>query len=494
MADPLTDLLTGLLGLSYALVFLVVLVLDIVFIFVILFLERDDPTRVLHWLMLLILLPFLGVFLFIFFHQDHRRKTRKFGQKASADFSMLIPEAPAAAQWSLRTAPSSGSDAWSEYRDLALLVTQGNPRSLVAGHNRVNLFVDGKEKFRSLYEDLRAAKDHIHLEYYIMRNDALAKELIEILAERAKAGVQVRLLLDGLGGRAIKKLEKRNPVLARSGVKVSYFYPRIGLSNYRNHRKIGVIDGKVGYCGGYNIGDEYLGKGPLGYWRDAAVRVVGPGSHMLQVRFLYDWAFASREKAPEDLGQYFQAVSQEAPAMMQNVSSGPDTPRESIKEAYIKMITMAKETCYIQTPYFVPDSSVLDALRVAAASGVDVRIMIPCKPDHAFVFWASQSFCADLLPAGVRSYKYNNGFIHAKTMVVDGKVSSVGSANFDVRSFRLNFETNVLVYDETIGAQMKEAFLSDLALCTEITRETYAKRGFVVKFKEPFCRLFFPIA
>jgi cardiolipin synthase len=297
------------------------------------------------------------------------------------------------------------------------------------------------------------------------------------------------LLLDALGGRAMRKLE---PLLAGSGVKLAYFFPSLSRFNYRNHRKIAVIDGRIGYCGGYNIGEEYLGRGPLGNWRDSAVRIMGPGVDQLQIRFLQDWLFASREEVTTP-SQYLRAVPEESSAMLQQVSSGLDTTQEWVKQSYIKMISMARESCYIQTPYFIPDPSVKDALRVAAASGVDVRVMIPCKPDHPFVFWASQSFCADLLGAGVRSFKYNKGFLHAKTFVVDGKVGSVGSANIDPRSFRLNFETNVIIFDAAFCAQMRDAFLADQSVCTELTSEAYAKRRWVVRFKEPFCRLLYPI-
>jgi len=495
--------LAALLDVPFSLILVVLVVLDVIFVFVILFVERDNPTRVLHWLLILIYEPFLGAILFLFFHQDYRRKRRQFEQKARADIEMLerylrerVPlrtgsgaASPTIESATSRGAMSSTSGTVFEYGELARLASRADPHAVLAGNNRVRLFVDGNEKFQSLLADLRAAKEHIHLEYYILRNDALAKEIVETISAKAKAGVQVRLLLDALGGRAMRKLE---PLLAGSGVKLAYFFPRVSRFNYRNHRKIAVIDGRIGYCGGYNIGEEYLGRGPLGYWRDCAVRVQGPGVEQLQIRFMQDWAFASREQAT-DPSPYLQAVPQNSSAMLQQISSGPDTSQEWVKQSYIKMITMAKESCYIQTPYFIPDASVIDALRIAAASGVDVRVMIPCKPDHMFVFWASQSFCADLLEAGVRSFKYNNGFLHAKTFIVDGKVGSVGSANIDPRSFHLNFETNVIIFDEAIGGQMKEAFLRDVSVSTELTPQDYAKRGWVVRFKEPFCRLFYPI-
>ena len=492
--------LAALLDVPFSLILVVLVLLDVIFVFVILFVERDNPTRVLHWLLILIYEPFLGAILFMFFHQHYLRKRRQFEKKARADIQMLerylrervLPRTgPTAAspiiESGSRATPTSGTVL--EYGELARLASRADPHAVLSGNNRIRLFVDGNEKFQSLLEDLRAAKEHIHLEYYILRNDSLAKEIVETIVAKAKAGVQVRLLLDALGGRAMRKLE---PLLAGSGVKLAYFFPRVSRFNYRNHRKIAVIDGRIGYCGGYNIGEEYLGRGPLGYWRDCAVRVQGPGVEQLQIRFMQDWAFASREHAT-DPSPYLQAVPENSSAMLQQISSGPDTSQEWVKQSYIKMITMAKESCYIQTPYFIPDASVIDALRIAAASGVDVRVMIPCKPDHMFVFWASQSFCADLLEAGVRSFKYNNGFLHAKTFIVDGKVGSVGSANIDPRSFHLNFETNVIIFDEAIGGQMKEAFLRDVSVSTELTPQDYAKRGWVVRFKEPFCRLFYPI-
>jgi len=318
--------LAALLDVPFSLILVVLVVLDVIFVFVILFVERDNPTRVLHWLLILIYEPFLGAILFLFFHQDYRRKRRQFEQKARADIEMLerylrerVPlrtgsgaASPTIESATSRGAMSSTSGTVFEYGELARLASRADPHAVLAGNNRVRLFVDGNEKFQSLLADLRAAKEHIHLEYYILRNDALAKEIVETISAKAKAGVQVRLLLDALGGRAMRKLE---PLLAGSGVKLAYFFPRVSRFNYRNHRKIAVIDGRIGYCGGYNIGEEYLGRGPLGYWRDCAVRVQGPGVEQLQIRFMQDWAFASREQAT-DPSPYLQAVPQNSSAML----------------------------------------------------------------------------------------------------------------------------------------------------------------------------------
>jgi cardiolipin synthase len=290
----------------------------------------------------------------------------------------------------------------------------------------------------------------------------------------------------------MKVKEKGLREFEQAGGKHAVFFPRIFTLNYRNHRKIAVIDGISGFIGGYNIGEEYLGKGPLGYWRDAAIRIEGTGVAGLQLRFFMDWNHASPEKIAYD-PVYFPKTTGPGSCPLQIVSSGPDARFSQIKEGYVKFILTARESVYIQTPYFIPDESLTDALRIAALSGVDVRIMIPCKPDHPFVYWSTLSWIGDLLDAGVRAYTYDNGFIHAKTIVVDGIAASVGSANFDVRSFRLNFEANCFFYDPVYGGQMKKAFLDDLPKSTEITPELYRNRSRWIQAKESVSRLFSPL-
>ncbi|HZD43237.1 MAG TPA: cardiolipin synthase, partial [Methanomicrobiales archaeon] len=313
-----------------------------------------------------------------------------------------------------------------------------------------------------------------------------------LLAEKAKEGVEVRLLFDAVGTRAGKGSKKAFHALTDAGGQIGVFFPSYYRLNYRNHRKIAVIDGKTGFIGGFNIGDEYLGKGPLGYWRDTAIRITGRAVSLLQLRFFLDWNYTTHENL-ELKPVYFAGPGMPGNVPLQIVAGGPDTRWSPIKEGYIKLINSARESVYIQTPYFVPDDSISDALRLAALSGVDVRVMIPCKPDHPFVYWASLSFVGDLLDAGVRAYTYDNGFIHAKTIVVDGRAGSVGSANWDVRSFRLNFEANAFLYDSTVGSELKRRFEQDLAVCTEITPERYADRSRSVRFKEGISRLFSPL-
>jgi Phosphatidylserine/phosphatidylglycerophosphate/cardiolipin synthases and related enzymes len=241
-------------------------------------------------------------------------------------------------------------DPISSYQGLAIMVAKEDPASVATPGNAVDLFIDGGEMFAALKKDLENATSHIHFQFYQVKDDPLGQEILEILARRAKEGITVRVLLDAWGSRQMGRLI---PLLRESGVHLVFFYPGIYHYNYRNHRKIVVIDGTIGFCGGYNVGEEYIGKGPLGYWRDAALRVVGPEVYELQVRFIQDWNFSTSDEVPFD-AEYFPDLEIAGRSVVQEVSSGPDAPRERIKEAYLKMISLARESCYIQTPYFIP--------------------------------------------------------------------------------------------------------------------------------------------
>lgn len=358
-----------------------------------------------------------------------------------------------------------------------------------------DLFTDGTEKFSALIQDLEQAKHHIHLLYYIVRHDHLGTKIANVLIKKAQEGVEVRFLYDDMGSRSLSRKYVRR--LERANIQVGAFFPpkipKINFKiNYRNHRKLAIIDGEIGYIGGFNIGDEYLGKSnKFGYWRDTHLRVRGDAVKTMQTRFILDWNQASRHHIGYD-EKYFIG-GDNGDVGMQVVSSGPDQDWEQIKYGYIKMILAAEEYVYIQTPYFIPDDSLMDALRIAALSGVKIKIMIPNKPDHAFVYWATLSNVGELLDEGAEIYLYQNGFLHAKTIVVDGKISSVGTANIDVRSFRLNFEVNAFLYDANIAQQLVAAFQQDIHLSTQMTKSLYARRSLGIKFKESVSRLLSPI-
>ena len=462
------------------------LLIDIILILIIIFDQRKNPTSTMGWILVLILLPGLGFFIYLFLGQDWTKR-RLFSRKAEED-QVITDLVTSQKKELLRIGKEHRGDVYERFISIAKMFLESN-QAIITNDNTLTIFTDGKDQFSSLFEAIRGAKHHIHLEYYIIRDDLLSRELISLLTAKAREGVEVRLLADSLGMKVKKKgLEE----YLTAGGKYAAFFPRVYTLNYRNHRKIAVIDGNVGFIGGYNIGEEYLGKGPLGYWRDAAVRIEGLGVNSLQLRFLMDWNYAAGDHLAFNPA-YFPEQKGSGTCPLQTVSSGPDARWNQIKEGYVKLIQTAMESIYIQTPYFIPDESISDALRIAAHSGVDVRIMIPCKPDHPFVYWSTLSFIGDLLESGVKAYTYDNGFIHAKTIVVDGIAASVGSANFDVRSFRLNFEANVFFYDLEYGGQMKKAFLDDLPKCTEITLEKYKSRSRWIKAKESVSRLFSPL-
>ncbi|RLY70784.1 cardiolipin synthase [Staphylococcus epidermidis] len=271
--------------------------------------------------------------------------------------------------------------------------------------------------------------------------------------------------------------------------------PLINLRmNNRNHRKIVVIDGTIGYVGGFNVGDEYIGKSKkFGYWRDTHLRIKGDAVNALQLRFILDWNSQSTRDNLTYESRYFPDVDSGGTIGIQIASSGPDEDWEQIKYGYLKMISSAKESIYIQSPYFIPDQAFLDSIKIAALGGVDVNIMVPNKRDHPFVYWATLKNVASLLEAGVNVYHYDNGFLHSKTLVIDDEVASVGTANMDNRSFTLNFEVNAFIYDEGVARSLKQAFINDMKLSNKLTSEEYAKRNLLVKFKEGISQLLSPI-
>lgn len=477
------DILTYLIILS--------LILNITLAISIIFLERKNATSAWAWLLVLFFIPILGFILYLIFGKPiYRHRIFTWDTKSRLGVKKAVNE-------QLVSLEDKTFQFYNEeiekYEDLIYMHLR-NDDAIFTQDNDVQIFTDGHDKFNRLIKDLEHAKDHIHLQYYIVRADGLGERIAEVLMRKAKEGVDVRFLFDDLGSRRLSnKYVKR---LRRAGIQVEAFFPsKLMLNlkiNYRNHRKLAIIDGKIGYIGGFNVGDEYLGKSPkFGYWRDTHLRVEGSAVHSMQTRFILDWNQASRDDIYYD-ERYYMAEPV-GNAGMQIVSSGPDQDWEQIKNGYIKMIMSAKEYVYIQTPYFIPDESLKDALQIAILSGVDVRIMIPNKPDHPFVYWATLSSSGELLNAGADIYIYQNGFMHAKTIVVDGKIASVGTANIDVRSFRLNFEVNAFIYDKKITKQLEQAFHEDIKLSTQMTKKLYAKRSIGIRFKESISRLISPV-
>lgn len=468
-------------------------IVNICMAMIVIFLERKDPTATLAWVLVLLIFPGFGFLLYLLLAQNFSRKQlfimKVYAKKTFGDYIKVQKEL-------FSTGGLVFNDKNIEnYKDLIKMNLFYYGFSYTQ-NNEIEIYTDGERKFQELFNSIENAKDHIHMEYYIIRNDDLGNKLLNILSKKAKEGVEVRLLYDSVGGRQISKdkIEK----LKSSGVKVAVFFastiPFVNFKiNYRNHRKIVVIDGTVGFVGGFNVGNEYMGlNNKIGYWRDTHLKISGDAVIDLQTRFFLDWSHASKQELMF-LPKYFPDNRMQGKVGIQIISSGPDKSDEVIKSNYVKMINSAKKSILIQTPYFVPDASVFEAIKIAAASGVDVRIMIPCKPDHPFVYWATYWYCGGLLKYGVKVYIYEYGFLHAKTLVIDGIVASVGTANFDVRSFKLNFECNAIIYDTKISKMLYDIFMEDLNYSMELTRELYLERGILIRFKESVCRLLAPL-
>ncbi len=488
-------------------VVLAAFVLNCVLSIIMVFFERRNPTSTWAWMIVLMLMPFLGFIIYMVFGQDVR-KHRTFSVKAKKDNEIKNAFFSSYEGGLYRKLMGSQMKAIKDHenileesvRDTFLDMVYHNlncDESALLEENDVKIYHEGQKKFEDLIKDIRSAKTHIYIEYYVIRNDELGKRIIFELAEKAKEGIKVQLLYDGMG---CLKLPKKffDPLVNNGGVVASFLPPLIPLINirvnYRNHRKICVIDGNIGYIGGFNIGNEYLGKvKKFGYWRDLHLRIEGNAVSLLQLRFIMDWNFADNRRLEIEESYFESFYKSKQNVKMQLVSSGPDTNDANIKNAFFKMMNEAEFSIYFTTPYFVPDDSILTALKVAAYSGLDVRIIFPANPDHPFVYWASISYMGELLDAGVKCYQYKKGFIHSKMVVVDKMVSSVGTANMDIRSFKLNFEINAFIYDKEVAMELERQFIKDLQDCEEITRSWYDKRNFIFRIKEAFSRLISPI-
>ncbi len=466
-------------------------IINLFFAYLLIFVERRNTATTWAWLLFLFIFPGIGLLAYLFVGQN-LSKTRMFKVKRANDFDLL-------------TKYQEGDHFFHEQE---INKTQNY---LISGagaqlreNNNIEIFIDGNDKFRALIEDIINAKRFIHLQYFIIKPDELGHKMIDLLTKKASEGIEVKILYDAMGSRQLMKSFFKNFIAAGGKIAVFFpsFIPHVNLRlNYRNHRKIVVVDGKIGYIGGFNIGDEYLGKNKFfGFWRDTHIRISGPAVIDMEERFLLDYTYASNEEF-EIKDEYFfreyKMSYEEKPGdhniPIQIVSCGPDTEAQYIKNAFLSMINSAEKYIYIQTPYFVPDDSILDSLRIAGQSGIDVRIVFPNKPDHPFVYWASYSFMGELLPFGVRFYTYQNGFIHSKMVIVDDTICSIGTTNFDIRSFKLDFEINAFIYDEDFCKKCKDIFLDDIKASKEIRLSDYKNRSLKIRFKEAFSRLVSPI-
>jgi len=446
-------------------------------------LDNRNPVKTISWVLVLFFLPYLGIILYIFFGQRYRKQ-----KMISKKSIRSIENNPAYLYEELDSAHYS-----TECTGLIEMFRKTNSHPVFSG-NKVHLLTSGQEKFDYMFEDIRKARKHVHIDYYIIEQDDIGHQLQQLLVEKAREGVEVRLIYDDIGSwktkqRFWKKMEDAGvQVYPFLKVLLPYLSPKF---NYRNHRKIVVIDGEIGYTGGFNVADRYLNGGNFAYWRDSHVRIEGKGVYGLQTAFLIDWYFVSRSLLTSKY--YFPNLNDYGDCLVQTVTSSPDTDWENIMQGIFTILGNAKKYVYLQTPYFLPNESLLTAFQTAALRGVDVRLMVPEKSDTWVAMKGMRSYLTEVMEAGVKVYFYQEGFLHAKTLVSDDVVSTVGSTNLDYRSFEFNFEVNSFIYNKDFCLEMKDVFLRDQEHCIRINLEDWMNRPRMLRYSESICRLFGPI-
>lgn len=468
-------------------------------------LQNRDPAKTMAWLLIFILLPGIGLVIYAALGRNIRKrkifKTQKLATNIKEN-NLFKNMEPIEELVELEQRAINGNDLIKDTyyegikkKVISLLLNTG--KFPFTTNNNVKVFIDGNEKFESLLKDIEQAKEHIHLEYFIIKNSEIGIKLKELLIKKANEGVSIKILYDDVGCWRFWFDRRFFQDMKDEGIEIVPFLPAKfpiigGKINYRNHRKIAIIDGHIGYTGGINIGDEYMGKNEkFGYWRDTHIRIEGSSVYMLQMVFLIDWYYTTKKESFDE--RYFPKLNYMGNSMIQVVATGPDSDWEAIHYAYFSAICNAKERVYIETPYFIPDESLLRALKSAALSGVDVRIIFPSIADHKIVHQASYSYFDDILRSGGKVYLYKKGFIHSKVVIIDNKISSIGSANMDLRSFMLNFEMNAFIYDKKIIKKITDDFFKDIENSEEIKLKDFENRPFIKKWVESVARLFSPI-
>jgi cardiolipin synthase len=453
--------------------------------------RRKEPSSTIAWILTLLFLPALGAVLFLLFGRDRVRWPARRKRQADALVSAMVVAETGDRGLDLSVGPVELNDLEKQIFQLGAQLSQG----VATNGNRVDVLAEGQVVYDTLGKAIDEAQHHVHAEYYLIRNDQTGAWFRDKLAQAAKRGVEVRLLCDGYGCLALGRGWRRP--LRRAGAKVGLFMPMRSLLlqpvNLRNHRKIVVVDGRLALTGGVNIGNEYRGEmRGIGRWRDTHLCIEGPAAAGLQRVFLQDWFFATGEGV--DPKRYFPSSNAAlGKATVAIVPSGPDTRTEAIHRLFFAAISGATERVWITTPYFVPDTALFVALQVAAMRGVDVKLILPSRSNHRVTFHAGRSYYEQLLEAGVHVHEYAPGMIHAKTMVVDGRIVLVGSANMDMRSFRLNFEVHTLLHDERTAKDLETRFLADLAQTTSVTLASWSNRPFPWRVAEGAARLVSPL-
>lgn len=450
---------------------------------VVIIMENRNPIRTLAWIMLLIVFPIGGAIIYLFFGRDHRKKHILADRLDSG--SNVIDSA--------KLAELGIPD---NFQKLVKLI-DNNQHSSLFNDNKVSVYANGSEIFDSLFADLDKAEKSIHIEFYIIEEGEVGNHLHDLLLKKAKEGVEVRVIYDYIGGMRLPIEWKRS--LVDAGVKIHSFLTANSFSglqyiNYRNHRKLVIIDGEVGYTGGVNIADRYRLGDHLGLWRDTFIRVSGSAVKAMQHAFLIDWKFVCNYEKIE-LEDYVSEVKVEnkGDEMMQIVTSGPDTEWPNILNGVLSAINNARKSVYIHTPYFIPPEPLMIAMESAALSGVDVRLMLSENSDSLIVSTASRSYIDRMLRAGIRVFFYRYNFLHSKAIVIDDYLSILGTANMDIRSFEQNFEVAAFIYGEKTAGELSYHFEEDMKTCKELNLSAWRHRSVPKRIRESFARLLSPI-
>jgi cardiolipin synthase len=455
-------------------------------------------SKALAYITLIVLVPILGILFYLSFGINYR-KAKIYTRKILEDdrLSNLVQQI---LEQQFREVSLEHKGDLDYFYPLAKMV-QEDARNFFSDDNQIDLLINGEQKFERLIKDLENAKEHIHMQYYIYENDEIGNQIADVLIRKHKEGVAVRFIYDDFGASSIRKTIVRR--LRDAGVPCYPFY-KIRLIflanrlNYRNHRKIVIIDKLIGYVGGINVADKYINRpGSQQYWRDTHLRIEGMSTLSLQMVFLSDWQFCTDQDI-ENIGDYFpRRLSEEdqsgSDKVVQIIASGPDSKYPSILFAINRAILLSKKKVWLTTPYFIPDETLTDALIMASLSGIDVKLLVPMDSDSAFVNTCASSHYEEMLEAGVEIYRYKKGFVHAKTMVCDDKIAFVGTANLDQRSFDLNFEVNAIVYNRDVAHQLTQAFLKDLEDAEEIVYEEWLARPRWKRLIERVLYLFSPL-
>lgn len=453
--------------------------LSIVTVIIVILGENRNPVKSLAWVTILILLPAVGLILYIFFGRNIKNK-RMLSRRNKRKL-LKLRNLPVSHRYAGLTP---------EQKLLAEMGSKMCNAPYYPG-NSIEIYTTGEEKFEQLKADLLAAEKFINLQYYIFENDKIGLEIAEILKQKARSGVKVRVIYDHVGSFHVSshffKDMRKAGVEAYPFFKVA-FIPFASKVNWRNHRKIVVIDGKTGYIGGMNVADRYVDGGKFERWRDCHLRIEGPAVESLQYSFARDWVFMGRE-LPEDSCD----ATTKGSVGVQTLTAGPMSQWSNVGYLFMRAIISAKQRVYLQTPYFMPPDGLLKALQIAALSGVDVRVMIPLHSDSRMLSYASRSYITECLRAGVKFYLYEAGMLHSKVLIIDEDFASVGSSNYDFRSFEHNFEGNSMLYSGEINQELRRIFKKDQQDSMRVDPEKWRKRPWIHRAMESVMRLLSPI-